>query len=222
MALGVEVKGVLARQRKEFGTGADVARLSMEHHVPVLHSLHEVPPCDIIYSVQYHQLLKQETIDKAAQIAVNLHMAPLPEYRGCNQFTMALLDGRQEFGTTIHQIDARIDHGDVLFQQRFPVPDDCWVQDLYDLTYEASVALFKHTLPALICGEYSPTPQAALEAQFGTSLHYRKEIAGLKEIDLGWDADKIARYVRATSMPGFEPPYALIGNRKVYLTPTYS
>lgn len=219
-SLSVEITGVLTQSRKEFAAESDVAALAARHAIPVLQSLSEVPDCDILYSVQYHEILKQADIDKARKIAVNLHMAPLPEYRGCNQFSMAIIDDRREFGTTIHRIDTRIDHGDILFQQRFPVPEGSWVQDLYDQTFAASVSLFRDTLPAIIAGDYSLVPQSTLESAYGTSLHLRKEIAGLKQIDLSWDAAKIDRYVRATSMPGFEPPYALIGGRKVHFLPS--
>lgn len=221
-ALNFKISGVITQKRKEFSDGADITGLAGNHNIPLFNSLNELPECAIIYSVQHHQILKKEHIERAAQIAVNLHMAPLPEYRGCNQFTLAIIDERKEFGTTLHRIDARIDHGDLLFEQRFPIPEHCWVQDLYELTFDASLELFKQTLPAIIAGDYSLKPQAALEGERGTSLHYRDEIASLKQIDLGWDAEKITRYVRATSMPGFEPPYTWIGDQKLYLTPHYS
>lgn len=218
--LPIEIAGVLTQSRKEFGADSDVAGLAAQYAIPVFQSLSEVPDCDILYSVQYHEILKQEDIDKAGKIAVNLHMAPLPEYRGCNQFTMAIIDDKREFGTTIHRIDTRIDHGDVLFQQRFPVREGCWVEELYDQTFDASISLFRETLPAIIAGDYTLTPQSALESVYGTSLHLRKEIGRLKQIDLSWDAAKIDRYIRATSMPGFEPPYTIIGGRKIHFLPS--
>ena len=217
-ALNVEVIAVLTKQRKEFGNGTDIASLARTNNITVLDSLKELPVCDIIYSVQYHQILKQDTIDKATRIAVNLHMAPLPEYRGCNQFTMAIIDGRKEFGTTLHQIDTRIDHGDILFEKRFVIPEDCWVNDLYEKTCQASLELFRASLESLISGNYELKSQKNLEEQKGTALHFRDEIASLKQIDLSWDADKIDRYIRATSMPGFEPPFTIIGGEKVYFT----
>lgn len=36
---------------------------------------------DILFSVQYHAILTQEQIECAKEIAFNLHLAPLPEYR---------------------------------------------------------------------------------------------------------------------------------------------
>lgn len=215
--LNIEITGLLTQNRKEFGSTHDLCKLAQEHQVPVLNDLEALPGCDIIYSVQYHQVLKKEHIGKAAQIAVNLHMAPLPEYRGSNQFSFAIIENKTEFGTTIHKIDTQIDHGDILFQKRFPVPPGCWVNDLYQLTYDASLLLFKQTLGHVVNGEYKPVPQQLLEPKYGTSLHLRKEINDLKAIDLAWEKEKIERYIRATSMPGFEPPHCLVGGSKILL-----
>lgn len=216
--LNVAVTGVLTQVRKEFRGSHDLAALAAAHGIPVIRSLEELPACDIIYSVQYHEILKQQHIDKAVQIAVNLHMAPLPEYRGCNQFSFAIIDGKAEFGATLHQIDTRIDHGDILAEKRFPIPEHCWVDELYRLTAEASLVLFKESLDMLVAGQYILIPQHGLVPDRGTSTHYRKDIAALKQIDLAWPADKIDRHIRATYMPGFEPPYAILGSRKIYFS----
>lgn len=216
--LHIEITGILTRQRKEFGGEHDLEKLAQNFNIPVLAALEQLPECDILYSVQYHEILRAEHIQKARQAAVNLHMAPLPEYRGSNQFSFALLDGKTEFGTTIHLLDERIDHGAILFQKRFPIPEDCWVQDLYQLTYDASVRLFRQTFAHIVQGNYHPVPQQDLVPKYGTNLHYKKEMESLKVIDLGWDRAKIEQYIRATSMPGFEPPYGVVNGRKVHFT----
>ncbi len=219
-ALKLEITGILTRSRKEFGDAHDLTKLARQYNIPVLNGLTELPECEIMYSVQYHEVLKQEHINKSKELCVNLHMAPLPEYRGANQFSFAIIENKIDFGTTIHKIDSQIDHGDILFQKRFPIPEKCWVGELYDLTYKASLALFKESLADLVAGNYIPVPQSMLESKFGTSLHFKKEMAEIKVIDITWDQEKIDRYVRATSMPGFEPPYYLKDGEKVYLINT--
>jgi methionyl-tRNA formyltransferase len=216
--LNIEIIGLLTQARKEFGDGHDLTALAASNHIPVISSLAEMPECDLLYSVQYHQILKGADIAKAKQAAINLHMAPLPEYRGSNQFSYAIIDDKKEFGTTIHLMDTRIDHGDILFQKRFPIPEACWVKDLYDLTFDASVELFIETLSDIISRNYTPTPQQQLEEKYGTSLHYRAEAGSIKQIELGQDKPTIEKYIRATSMPGFEPPYCIINGEKVYFT----
>ncbi len=214
--LGIDLIGVMTSERKEFGGDHDLANLADSQNIPVYNRLGDLPDCDIIYSVQYHEILKQEHINKAKQIAVNLHMAPLPEYRGSNQFSFAIIDGKTEFGTTIHKMSAGIDSGDIIFQKRFPIPENCWVDELYDLTYKASLNLFRQTLGHIVTGTFQTVPQELLESKYGTSLHYKGEIKKLKEIDLNWDAEKLSRHIRATYMPGFEPPYCLVNGEKVH------
>lgn len=216
-SLNFKIAGLMTHARKEFGEGHELAALAVQNGIPLIASLELLPDCDIIYSVQYHEILKAEHIAKARQGAVNLHMAPLPEYRGSNQFSFAILDKKTEFGTTIHKIDTGIDSGDILFQKRFPIPENCWVGELYKRTYDASIKLFCQTLPNLITGNYQTVSQKLLISKYGTSLHFRKEMADIKKIDLDWDKDKIERHIRATSMPGFEPPYCIVDGEKVLL-----
>jgi len=218
-SLGACVDGILTQPRKEFDGDSDLTALAVAHRIPVLEHPDEMPVCDFILSVQYHRILTRAQLAKTRRAAVNLHMAPLPEYRGSNQFSFAILDGKAEFGTTLHLMDARIDHGPILAQRRWPIPPNCWVDDLYARTVEESVALFAEALPGLLAGTLEATPQAALEAEYGTSLHMRSEMAALKRLDLSWPAEKIERHVRATYMPGFEPPYAVVAGRKVFFTP---
>ena len=69
---------------------------------------------DLGISVQYHLIFKKKLISKFYHSLVNLHMGPLPEYRGCNQFTFAIINKESEFGTTIHVVDEGIDSGPIL------------------------------------------------------------------------------------------------------------
>lgn len=217
-ALDIELVGLRTRIRKEFGeAGSDLSALAAEAGIPLLSSLDEIPECDIIYSVQHHELLRAKHIRKAKRIAVNLHLAPLPEYRGCNQFSFAIMDEAREFGVTLHEIDTRIDHGDLLFESRFSIPEHCWVNDLYELTFVAAVDLFKQSLPDLVNGNYTKIPQASLLASRPTSLHYRDEISHLKAIDLDEPETVINRRIRATYMPGFEPPFIMVNGQKLTL-----
>lgn len=206
------------QERKEFGASASVADLAEKCGIPLIAGPDELPDCDIIYSVQYHKILKERHINKAKQIAVNLHLAPLPDYRGCNQFSFAIFNGAVTFGVTIHEIDTGVDSGDILFEERFPLPDDIWVKDLFDRTVGKGQELFEQTLSAVIKGHYTRTPQSELVPERGMQLYNRKDISWLKQLSLEEPAFKTARRIRATYMPGFEPPYFTIGDKKMFIT----
>jgi methionyl-tRNA formyltransferase len=211
------IQGVLGNTRVQNATEKNVETIAVENNIPVISSLHNLPQTDILYSIQYHEILNKEHLQKA-KLALNLHMAPLPEYRGCNQFSFAILDNAKVFGTTIHKIDTKIDHGDIAFEKRFSIPPNCWVDHLYKLTYEASIELFKESIDNILNDKIIFTPQENLVAKRGTQLHFRKEINDIKIIDKNWSEDKINRHVRATLMPGFEAPYYLSNNEKIYFT----
>lgn len=215
--LDLEVIAVRTQLRKEFSGDNNLGQLAENFNIPLLNNLDELPECDIIYSVQHHELLKASHIKKAHKIAVNLHLAPLPEYRGCNQFSFAIMDKAPEFGVTVHEIDTRIDHGAVLFEKRFPVRENIWVDELYNETVAEGIALFTASLPPLLQGKYTRVSQQELSVSRPSSIHYRHEIAGLKKLDLDMGKDFIERAVRATYMPGFEPPYFMINDKKVYI-----
>lgn len=217
---GYEIVRLLSRLNKNFDLSSDLSALAKIHQVPVLSSLEELKTLtdiDILISVQYHQILKQEHIDVAREIAVNLHMAPLPEYRGCNQFSWAIINNDKVFGTTLHKMETGIDSGAIIDEERFDFSEGIDVTKLYDLTFENSVKLFKRALPSLIKGDYTLTDQSELKGSRSESIHYRKEIQELKSIDLSLSPEEIERRVRGTSMPGFEPPSALVDGRKIYM-----
>lgn len=215
--LNIEVIAVGTKERKDLDGAQTVVALAQQYQIPLLASADEIPDCDFIYSVQYHEILKQAHIAKAKEIAVNLHLAPLPDYRGCNQFSFAIVNDAKEFGVTIHQINTGIDSGDILFEDRFELPKDIWVKDLVQIATQKGIDLFQHTLQQLITGSYTLRSQEDLIAERGTHLYFRKDIAALKVIDLTEAKPLILKKLRATYMPGFELPYALVDGKKVYI-----
>jgi methionyl-tRNA formyltransferase len=204
--LGFRISAVLPTPQ-----GVTVRELAEKHELPIVSTLGELPDCDVMISVQYHQILKIRDIQKAKSIAVNLHMAPLPEYRGCNQFSLAIINDDKEFGVTIHQLTEGIDSGPIISERRFPVPERVWVNELVDISTDESVKLFRESIESLVLGSFELMDQSKLIPKRGTSLSFRKDVEKLKQLDLNWDAERLDRYIRALSMPGFEPPHAVLG-----------
>jgi len=184
-----------------------------KHNVKNLYGV--IPECDVIISVQYYRILSGKEISKASKRSVNLHMAPLPEYRGCNQFSLAIINKDTEFGVTLHEIDVDIDSGPIISEDRFLISENIWVDELVSIAEKKSIKLFDDCLPLIIQGGYKTTDQDKLINGKKTEFSYRKDIEKIKEIDMSWPTEKISRYIRALSMPGFSPPYATIDGKKV-------
>ena len=212
--LNYEIIGVLTDPKSE-----NIQNYSLKNNLKLLSSLDDylsLRNIDITISIQYSKILNLHHIKKAKDLAINLHMAPLPEYRGCNQFTIAIIEEKKIFGTTIHKLEEGIDSGDILFESRFEIPKGCWVDELYEITYQKSLELLNKSLSDIISMNINPIPQATLKKERGSSLHYRDEINDLKKIDLSLSKYEIEKYIRATSMGGFESPFTEIDGKKIF------
>ena len=53
------------------------------------------------------------------QAALNLHPSLLPRYRGADPVAAQLRAGERRFGVTLHLLDDRFDHGDIVAQAEF-------------------------------------------------------------------------------------------------------
>lgn len=221
-ALQCEVVGVLSNDNQRFDNSLSIRKLTSDHGISFIEELDailEMKDVDFIISVQYHLILRQKHIDVANELAINLHMAPLPEYRGCNQFSFAIFNQASTFGTTLHRLESGIDNGAIIAERRFDMENSQEVKPLYDKTFEESVLLFEENIPNILSGNYTLNDQANLIDERGLNTYYRKDITQLKQIDLNDSADIITRKVRATAMPGFEPPFAIVDGKKYYILP---
>lgn len=214
--LDIEIIQIGTNLKREDEYKDHFLEISSRLSIPIIDQKEDqILECDYIISVQYHHILSSEQIAQAKIQAFNLHMAPLPEYRGCNQFSMAILDKSPIFGTSIHIMDQNIDHGAIVAEDRWDIAPDVWVEDLYLTTEERSFNLFQNSIENLLTERYDAVPQQTLISHRNSSLHYRNEITSIKKLELDWSEEKIHRHIRATYMPGFPAPYFIIAGQKV-------
>jgi methionyl-tRNA formyltransferase len=98
---------------------------------------------DLAMSVFYGKIIKKPFIDRCVSI-INLHNAPLPNYRGVRPINWALFNEETEHGVTIHKIHEGIDDGDILGRVTYPIyPEIEEVEDVYQKSLEYGWLLFK-------------------------------------------------------------------------------
>ncbi len=191
--LQVELVGAVLSDKSISGELSGIRELCFNHSIPIIEELDDmlrIEPVDFIVSVQFHLVLKKRHIAVAKDIAINLHMAPLPEYRGCNQFTFAILDEATEFGTSIHRLEEGIDSGALICEKRFPVKRDEFVSELYAKTLQASMQLFVDNIREILRGEVEMIGQSDLPLSRKRGFHLRNEINDAKRIDPSWSIEK--------------------------------
>lgn len=222
--LKIEIIAVFSNDRQISDTNDRLIDLAKNNAIPFFNEIDKIltlPKFEILISVQYHEILQQSHINRTKKLAVNLHMAPLPEYRGCNQFSFAIIEGAKEFGATLHVLDCGIDSGDILFERRFPVQENETVQTLHQKTTKESIRLFEESIAKIILGDFTRIPQLQFNGVRKFGFHLRSEIHQIKKIDSLWPEEKIDRYIRATYFPPFPAPYTVIKGQKIDLSPNW-
>jgi methionyl-tRNA formyltransferase len=107
---------------------------------------------DLLVSIRFGHIFKQQILQLPKLGVINLHSGLLPEYRGILATFWSLLHGKKEYGYTLHTIpDASIDTGAIIDRQSLPV-NPKW-------------SLFEHILSL-----YTPAANSILQAL----NHYRQ------------------------------------------------
>ena len=79
---------------------------------------------DFLFSFYFRQMMKPRVLALPARGALNLHGSLLPRYRGRAPVNWVLVHGESETGVTLHEMDEKPDHGDIVAQRRVAITRD--------------------------------------------------------------------------------------------------
>lgn len=162
---------------------------------PFLAAVHDLRP-DVLFVWSYSMLLAAELIDMAPNGAVNLHGGVLPEYRGGHVMNWAIINGERESAATLHYIDAGIDTGPVIAEQRFPIE---WRDDITSVQVrlrKAGEELLERWWPEIAHGTAPKIPQDESRA-----CYYRLRTPDDGLVDWTQSNDQVYNLVRALTSP---------------------
>jgi len=148
---------------------------------------------DVAVVVAYGRILPEGFLNAFKYGALNVHFSLLPKYRGAAPVNWAIVNGEQETGVTIIQMDAGLDTGDILSQRSTPISDDENALELMERLAVMGADLISETLPNF--DEVKAVPQNDADASFAPLM---KKEDGL--IDWSLSPTEIERRVR-----GFQP-----------------
>lgn len=175
---------------------------------------------DLIFSVLHGGIFRQEHINSSKLGVINLHPAPLPEYRGCNSYAHAIMNGEKKYRVTMHYIDTGIDTGPIIAEKTIPLDINDTGFSLYRKAQIASFSVFKNMLPRIIASAKKDRLVPSIAQNEKGAHYYRRDSLKNKEVDLKWKPENLYNFVRALDFPPFEPSFAIINRKKVFLVTT--
>lgn len=114
---------------------------------------------DIYIVASFGAIIPKSILDIPPHGALNVHTSLLPKFRGASPIESAILAGEEETGSTIIKMDEKMDHGDIVGQELFPLPNHMNALELEEKLAEHGGNLLVKILPGYITGEIKPTPQ---------------------------------------------------------------
>jgi len=172
---GHEVAGVYTRADKPVGRHQTlemppVKKLALENGIPVLQpatlrtpgaagQLAALKP-ELVVVVAYGMLLPKAVLEVPAHGCINLHVSLLPKYRGAAPIQWAVINGEQETGVSIMQLDAGMDTGPVLATERVEIPPHATAGEMFEEVTGIGARLLAATVQQIAAGKAVAVPQS--------------------------------------------------------------
>lgn len=162
------------------------------------------PDCVVVSS--YNRILKPALLARCP--FVNVHYAPLPQYRGRANVNWALINGEPCAAISIHVLTPDLDAGNILFQQTIPIGPADTVADLYRELNGLQREHLAESVGRLLAGDLG-SPQDHAQATYGCA-----RVPDDGEIDWSDSTSAIDRLVRALAPP-FPGAYTFFAGRQL-------
>jgi methionyl-tRNA formyltransferase len=147
---------------------------------------------DVLVVVAYGLILPAALLTLPRLGAINIHASLLPRWRGAAPIQRAILAGDEHTGVTIMQIEAGLDSGAILAQQRVPIGAGANSQQLHDQLSQLGADLLLATLQLAEDGQLQPRAQPAQGVNYAAKIDKAEA-----RIDWWRSAPEINRQVRA-------------------------
>ena len=144
---GHEVVGVFSQPdkpvgRKQILTAPPVKEFAVSRNIPVFQParikgsdsekiIRGLQP-DVIVVVAYGKILPPEILAAAPYGCINVHASLLPKYRGAAPIQWAVLNGEEETGVCIMQMDEGLDTGDIILCKKTEIGINETSGELFD------------------------------------------------------------------------------------------
>lgn len=203
---GHEVTAVVTQPDKPKGRGKEmqispVKACALKHGLPVFQPVKIKTPeaieqlrtyeADIFVVAAFGQIVSKEILDMPKYGCVNIHASLLPKYRGAAPIQWAVIDGEEESGVTIMQMNEGIDTGDILMQEVVKLDPKETGASLFDKLADCGAQLIVKALLEIEKGNVTPIKQ-----DDSKSTHAKMLNKDMGRLDFSQEAVVLERKIR--------------------------
>lgn len=193
-----------------------------DHHVPVFQPRKKTELAELFDQqtfasqvglvVDYGLIIPKSVIDSFPKGIINSHFSMLPQWRGADPITTAILSGADQTGVSLMIINEGMDTGELIAQEHYEIPTNITIHELETALVKLSNKLIQQVLPRYFNGEIM-----AWQQDNSIEPSYTKKLSkddGL--IDWAKEAAVLEREIRAYL--GWPGSYTTLASKPVIIT----
>ncbi|HSX33875.1 MAG TPA: methionyl-tRNA formyltransferase [Candidatus Saccharimonadales bacterium] len=125
--------------------------------------------------IDFGIIVPQPVIDYFPLGIINSHFSVLPEWRGADPITFAVLSGQQSTGVSLMLLVEKMDEGPLLAYGEFELTDTVTTPELTEGLIDLSDNLLREIVPGYVQGHVQPMPQSVTERPVSYSRKLTKD-----------------------------------------------
>jgi len=204
-------------KNKPFSEDAiELVKLHFDNHELIVGNVDEPFPEHLLdksfdYVISYVSpwIIPKRVLDNTKIGAINFHPGT-PEYPGIGCTNFAIYNGEKTFGVTLHHMCEKVDTGEIIQIERFPVFKNDTVYTLTQRCYAYMYIMFVNLVFSINSG--NPLPKS--NENWKRLPYTRKELNDLCVINKDMSAEEIKRRIKATDYPNMPGAFIVLGGKK--------
>jgi methionyl-tRNA formyltransferase len=168
-----------------------------------------------LISCQYGWKLEDDILGQIPN-KYNIHLSPLPNFRGWYGFSHAILERKKSYGWAMHKLTNKIDVGDIVLRNSVTVQPHENALSLYIKTIENLISLFPKIFSSFISNSFDVFEKQDSSENLG-SYYSKNSLDSFKQISKSASREEKQIIARALYFPPYASPveYDQYGHKKL-------
>ncbi len=128
--------------------------------------IESLPDVDLNIVVAYGKIIPEILINKPKLGTINIHYSLLPKYRGASPVEACLLNGDEETGVSIQQMEYKLDSGPIIKEEKIDIGINDNKKEIRETLINLGANLLCNILPEIEQGQIVPQKQDENYATF--------------------------------------------------------